>query len=554
VDVLGKSAEIRLFLVSLLLTSRFHVSSRPISDSNFIFFDRLTKSCDALLDVLQEEGWESVDTLIEKGMTKLGRISDQSHDTKSQAVMNRQFRGIYRRYFRSLNVNWSSLAPSSGLKVTDWAQPDHILISVGPNIGIGDEIIFFELARRLRRTYPQATIQTSSFNKSVWDLLLEVNVREYESCDQLKPYVNAVELVSRHPNSQMYFVEFASTAMYRHLEVIQGLPRFVYLDTGARCVRVVEQDRHRIADTVAKHGSVYRVLDCLLAEIGLPGKTKEFADARKKPAKRLSGETSVFVNPFSSKDYTVLSPSWWSDALIAAAAASDIHEITIFAGTIPSTREYARKIADRCRDAATRVALYGEDKIPPIADMMKLAARCSVIFGLDTFTGHVGMICNTPCVSVFFGSEWDAWRVHNNHVLNVHIQDFPEQAGKLVARLLGSGSAEAQAYATQLVECTEAFRAAGTDDAESALACLSHLKRLVINWQNSQPDLRETFSDINPMQASVVESALRRAVENGDTRNNYVRRIVSEATKMWYECNLFRYSQYVHSLTAPAAQ
>lgn len=48
-------------------------------------------------------------------------------------------------------------------------------IFIGPNIGIGDELIFFELARRLRNRFSSAWIRVSSSKDTLWSLAPEID-------------------------------------------------------------------------------------------------------------------------------------------------------------------------------------------------------------------------------------------------------------------------------------------------------------------------------------------------------------------------------------------
>ena len=104
---------------------------------------------------------------------------------------------------------------------------------MGPNIGIGDEMIFFDLARRLRHAYPRARLEVVSFHPTVWDLCDAVDHRSYEVDDQIAPYVRANLLQEANNHALIFFVEFASAPIYRQLETVPGFSRFRIL--GYRC-------------------------------------------------------------------------------------------------------------------------------------------------------------------------------------------------------------------------------------------------------------------------------------------------------------------------------
>lgn len=549
---MGRSEDVRRFLAGVLLTTRFHLSTRPISRANATFASRLAVSSDALLELLREDGWPALEPDVEHGLLELRPLAELTGAIDSPEG----FRRIYKRRFGVMNPPWSMLAPAPALTIAEWPAPSRILVNVGPNIGIGDELIFFEAVGRLARRFPRAELEVSSFNRTLWNLCPDP-VRVVEpGDDQLAPYARAHEVARADPSALIVFVEFASTPIYRHLERVAGIPRFVYLDTGARCARVVDQPRERIAEHVERlDGGVYGVLHRLLGKIGLPGteRAPPAIGPRRRPA-------TIFVNTFSSKNYRELPAGWWSAALRSAAEAAGGEgsiEAVIFAGINDECRSYAHEIARGC-DGALRATLLGEASVPTIAETVQAAAGSDAVLGLDTFTAHVGVIAPVPCVTIFFGSAWDPWRVRSNHVLNTHVHSQPEIAGRLVARLVGPIAPAARRAACTVVELTHAHAAAaglsspaggpaaGTMPLGDALDAIDRISAAIAAWAAEDPALARDFVDAPAELATRVRTALGRALRQ-DVGSAAAAKMLHDGLDTWIESNLFRYARYLAS-------
>ncbi len=542
---LGRSADVRRFLISVLLTTRFHLASRPISNANQTFARRLVTSSEALLALLREPGWPALEAELEDGLAALTPLAELAGHQDTGA----EFRRVYKRWFLAMNPPWSLLAPAPGLALDAWPAPDRILVQVGPNIGIGDELIFFEAVRRLARRYPRAELEVSSYSRTLWNLC-PVPVRCLDpGDDQLEPYARAHELARRDPSALLVFIEFASTPIYRHLERVAGVPRFLYLDTGARCARVVDQPRERIAEHVERlDGGIYGVLHRLLEQVGLSGEqARPSAVApRRRPA-------AVFVNSFSSKDYRELEPAWWAGALRAAAEVAGgpaSIEAAVFAGINDECRAYAREIVRGC-EGAVRARLFGEAAVPTIEETLRAAADADAVLGLDTFTAHVGIIAPVPCVTVFFGSAWDPWRVRVNHVLNTHVHSQPDGAGRLLARLCAPPPAAAASEAARRVVALTASCPPVDRPLADVRAAVDGIAAAVAAWGAADPGLARDFVDVPAEFAGRVAGILERAARQ-DLGGRGLTRILDEALETWLDSNLFRYARYLASQGSPA--
>ncbi len=546
---LGRAAEVRRFLLGILLTTRFHLSSRPISTANDAFFRRLQIACNALLELLHQPGWASLNPKEEEGIARMEPLGlTQRRDEVTQS-----FKRFFKHYFAGMNPPWSHLMPVSSLTIRDWPIPRKVFISVGPNIGIGDELIFFELARRVAHHFPGSQIEVSSFNETLWKLCPHVAEHRAPGNDQLWPYARAAELLEQSPDTLVVFVEFASTPIYRHLEKVERLPRFLYLDTGSRCARMVDQSCHQIAEHVEPlDAGIYTLLGSLLDRVGLTGGKAPGAATEPLPSPRLTPQ--VFVNPFSSKDFKQLSPEWWAESLRRAAAGRPL-EAVIFAGINEECRNYARVIANGCAPDV-RPRLLGEHQTPSIEATLRAAADSDLVFGLDTFTAHVGVIKPVPCVTVFFGSMWDPWRVRNNHVLNASIHDPPPVVAGLLRSLLTPARAEVRQIARAIVASSRDFSSRTGPFSERialALALQKQLTGAVARWAELEPELSKVFIDTPTEFAASLHEALARAEQESNDSDTGVVKLLEQGLKTWMDSNLFRYAVFLSNQPALAS-
>ncbi len=439
IDSLGKSAEVKRFLLATLLVSRFHLTSRPISQANDSFFHRISNHCDKLLETLRKPGWPELLPEMETGLEDMRFVADWSKDKDAAKTAGHVFKKDFYKYFRGININWSHLTPVDDLTINRWQNPKHILIAFGPNIGIGDELIFFRVARRLAKRYPASKLEVISFSRTLWDNCDFISKVSYPVENQLAPFSRAKEILNDDNNNFVIFAEFATAPLYRNLEVVPGINRFIYLDTGSRVARIIDKEKSEIFEYgLPLETRIYETLSRFLDVIGLSGEHDNSGwepPIRGKINAPAKENKKIFINPFSSKDYKLLGTGWWVDILKYINNVNPV-EVVIFAGINDQSRGFAGEIADKLNEKDCRASLYGNDSVPTILDTIETAIDTDLVLGLDTFTGHVNILQSTPCISVFFGSRWYGWYVPDTNVFNVSIHDDAEHIGKLAKRLL----------------------------------------------------------------------------------------------------------------------
>lgn len=547
VRILGDSEPTRRFLAASLVMSRFHMASRPVSKANVQFSDRLGASCAALLHVLLELTTARLEPEVEEGFAALQRSMERAD--LDIVELRRIYRVLYRVHFLALNQPWSRHRPVMS-PPAPLVRPDtqNVLIAVGPNIGIGDELLFFELARRVRRRAPRATITTISYNRTLWDLCEEVDARLVETRDQLAPFVAASSLLRRDPEAAVVLVEFASAPIYRMLEAVAPLFRFAYLDTGARLARVVDQSHRWVSERVLepKEGGIYETLGRMLEFVGLPSAPA----GRVEPLRVVAHTPKVYLNPFSSKPFHQLTPEWWAESVALGAAGREVC-VEVFSGVGAECWSYAnRLLAALDAHPNVRATMHGEPAhVPSIAESLAHCLEADLILGLDTFTAHIGVLGGPPCVTVYFGSEWDAWRVRHSHVLHVHINSPPAAAAAAVTAFCWPpNDPRVTALAADVLTRTRGLQRGSAETPAALLESYRALRDSAREVLSAAPEVHPALCDVPRRNVEELEMALRSSLEGPPDESGAL--LIGNALRVWTESNAFRFIRAIAGETA----
>lgn len=542
---LGKTEPVRRWLMTMFLTTSYHVTTRPISEANVGFFRRMAKVNDRLMDLLKEQGWPMLEEEIEYGFTLMEKMASKDPTKEVKAVMKRDFKKNYKRYFKAINPPWSELTPDSTLNVQElWPNPKEILVAFGANSGIGDELVYYRLIRRLHTMYPDAKISLVSYQNTMWDLCPWIERIEYHKNDQLAPFMAALDVMERDANNMVVFSEFASVTIYRHLEGFDLFKRFVYMDTGSKTVRVVDNESGRILDHFVKKAStMYHVLNTLMDTIGLTN--EQIHAERSLPIREkefnLSDRKRIYLNPFTSKDYKVITPDWWAAALKTLAGYGSF-ELEVFEGINEVSMNYAAAIIDQIKDIP-QIKLIRNDEIPSIAETIDKAANSDLVFGIDTFTGHIGIVQTTPCLTVFLGSQWHLWKIPDNYVVNADASDEPDKVGVIASLMLFPMSEKCRAYAAELVEITNQIIKEKPPRLETLRYAITRGKAIVASWVEEDERVNAFAVDVSPGHFLLLEKAFMNGEPNMEDKA--VLELIKQSFGMWMDSNLHRYCRYL---------
>jgi ADP-heptose:LPS heptosyltransferase len=550
IDELGRTKEVRKLVLSMLLVTGYHLISRPFSDANDMYYDRGNQLCIRLLKLLREPGWELLSADEEEGIRTLKLLNELRNEGHTPGKLKGQLKRFFKRYFKTISPPWSALTPVENLGIELWKNPKKILFAIGPNIGIGDEIIFLKMIKRIRKKFPNAILELTSFYKSLWDIYPEIDKVHNFNEFQAEPYILAHRVIKEDPNNLVIFMEFASAPIYRYLELVPGFDKFMFFDTGSKVARVVDQKNHRISEYFTlKEPTVYHMIDKFMLKTGLIDKIELTQDSAPYFQKgySFSNPRKIYVNCFSSKNYKVLEPSWWATAIEVAAKSGPL-QLEIFEGINETTKAYAREVAHHLKDVQGLDFIW-LDKVPSIGETMKRATESDLVFGLDTFTGHAGIIKTTPCLSVFFGTSWHLWKIPDNHVLNADINDDPKTVGIVLQKMLFPNQ-EFIEYADRIFQLTDQLFNAKENQEKYDSACqlMVDAESIIKNWVQKDPIMEQFASDKPELYFTHVRSAL---MPNGNRISNIQKPafiLIEKSLQLWLDSNFYRYAKYLHYL------
>ena len=548
IDFLGRTKEVKRFLLALLVMSRSHLAYRPISFANEIFYDRLSAQCDGLLNKLRTPDWPEIELEMEEGIKCIKYVKDWQKGIAWGKEREREYQRENHLYFRGINVPFSHLAPVDNLTLNVWSAPPTILIACGQNIGIGDELMFFRVARRLAKKFPNSRIEVSSFHATLWDSCPYVTKRSYPIGNQLVPFVKAKALLEEDPNNLVVFVEFASGVIYRNLELVQGLQRFVYLDSGAKIARIVDQTRSQITEFRVNYKykiyeTISRLLDSIGLDIGMDNNGYELpmrflAKNKSKTLKK------IFINPFSSKDFQILNTDCWANIFKYIKQTYKI-KVIIFAGINEQCLQFSEDILKKLKNMVCDAELFGDDLKASIDEAFDAVFKCDLLIGIDTFTSHVNVIQHIPTINIYMDEHALAWSSPDYHVFNARVYDKAEDIGELVERIFSLPKniiiKEFRSFVKEIDIAVDMINKSILPD--NLLNLFSIGENIIAEWLECDPKIGIFFVDI---PTSYIE-AIKKMVDNYKSIDGSHKKLISllkDCFLIIKDSNFYKYMKY----------
>lgn len=369
-----------------------------------------------------------------------------------------RFESLKRLVFEEYKLDKTGLVEDPTLTFSPTDAPERILISIGPNIGIGDEMMYFALAQAMKARWPRVVITVFSCNDTLWDACPYVDQREYYPEEPLIPFSRA-EAFLKSDHSLVLFADFNCAPMYRMLEGYSAIPRFVYCDLGARIARIVDQTRRAIHEiTLQGVLHVYDLLSVLIQRLGL---TESSSLASNNAAPTSSGiqnrPCKLFLNPFSTKNYRSIDPEWWANSLDSI---GNIHAISvdIFQGLTHGSYDYARQIDKAIHSPYISKSELCFPRGVTLCGTLKRALSCDLVFGVDTFTSHIGVIQPLPTVTAYLNRHDEAWRVPRSGSMAFPFSSNPIEVGLFIAALLTSPTERVRIATKELLHVTWSWK------------------------------------------------------------------------------------------------
>jgi ADP-heptose:LPS heptosyltransferase len=543
-DGVWKTVEARHFILNFLIVILWSSAIRPINREYESWFLSRARFADRLLKRLSEPGWELAEPIVEEGIAKIAPVVAQSLKGRSGNISD-TIEILSHYHFKRYDRAWSSLRPVQKTFDQEWSSPSKLFFAFGPHIGIGDEMILFLAVEAFMRKFPNVSVEVWSHSRDLWKWNPKIDAHHIDS-DALAPFVRAQALLEEKPDALIAFCDFLSDKIYRVLETVPGFERFFYIDIGSRLVRLVNQTEGCITEYESSDVrlTIYDALKNLLNAVGIEtpklGSLIQSVSAEDKKSR-----SRVFLNPHSSKEKRAVSAQWWADAVHHLSVDHPI-ELNIVAGINEANQQFSQSIADLLESAQVQASVLPKSGLDGI---INTALSHDIIFGLDTFTAHMNTISKVNCVTVFFGTSGDNWRVPQETVLNLQITDQAILAGSL-AKLLLHPVSDAVTVDTlcQIANTTESLEMA-LERAESCKLvsnCLDGILNLTQSLFAHNHQLAKIFTDYSMSHIESLKGVVK--VVDGNERVSVLQTDILRVALMgWKNSNLSRYSRYIAS-------
>ena len=544
-DGVWKTVEARHFILNFLVVILWSSAVRPINREYESWFLSRARFADRLLKRLSEPGWELAEPIVEEGIAKIAPVIAQSLKGRSGNIAD-TLEILSHYHFKRYDRAWSSLRPVQKTFDQEWSSPSKLFFAFGPHIGIGDEMILFLAVEAFMRKFPNVGVEVWSHSRDLWKWNPKIDAHHINS-DALAPFVRAQALLEEKPDALIAFCDFLSDKIYRELETVPGFERFFYIDIGSRLVRLVNQTEGCITEYESSDVrlTIYDALKNLLNTVGIEtpklGSLIQSANRGKDKKSRFR----VFLNPHSSKEKSAVSAQWWADAIHHLSLDHPI-ELNIAAGINEANQQFSQSIVDLLESAHIQASVLPKSGLDRI---INAALSHDIILGLDTFTAHMNTISKVNCVTVFFGSSGDNWRVPQETVLNLQITDEALLAGSL-AKLLLHPVSDALTVDTlcQIAKTTESLELAleRADSCKMVSDCLDGILHLTQSLFAQDHKLIKIFTDYSMTHVESLKGVVK--VVGGDESVSTLQTDILRVALMgWKNSNLNRYSRYIAS-------
>lgn len=544
-DGAWKTVEARHFILNFLIVILWSAAVRPINREYESWFLSRARFADRLLKRLSEPGWELAEPIVEEGIVKIAPVIAQSLKGRSGNIAD-TLEILSHYHFKRYDRAWSSLRPVQKTFDQEWPSPSKLFFAFGPHIGIGDEMILFLAVEAFMRKFPNVSVEVWSHSRDLWKWNPKIDAHHIDS-DALAPFVRAQALLEEKPDALIAFCDFLSDKIYRELETVPGFERFFYIDIGSRLVRLVNQTEGCITEYESSDVrlTIYDALKNLLNTVGIETPKLGSLIQSTNRGEDKKSRFRVFLNPHSSKEKSAVSAQWWADAIHHLSLDHPI-ELNIVAGINEANQQFSRSIVALLESAQIQASVLPKSGLDRI---INTALSHDIILGLDTFTAHMNTISKVNCVTVFFGSSGDNWRVPQETVLNLQITDEALLAGSL-AKLLLHPVSDALTVDTlcQIAKTTESLELAleRADSCKMVSDCLDGILHLTQSLFAQDHKLMKIFTDYSMTHVESLKGVVK-VVGGDESVSSLQTDILRVALMGWKNSNLSRYSRYIAS-------
>jgi hypothetical protein len=396
--------------VTLLSRYLFFLTRRPISNSNLHYLEKRIAALRSLREVLQEAD----EPLLNKICEELKAFSPANFTRISQSLLHPL--GLLTKEATHIpkDMVFSRSAPPRSL-LTDARR---ILLLLGPNIGIGDEIIFFPLPGWLKQVNPEAEITVLSAYNGLWDRVENVSEASYYT--EHLALINAIRGESLSGKFDVVMMaDFEKPRLHEALCDDPNVELFIELSLGTHSATVLDNRRRWLyynEGSAPYFTNYYFALNNLLRWLGLSPRTAtRFNTVKPGGNKRPADHLRIFVSPFTSK-YNPAQP-FWSRLLASLFSNGIVRPVRFVLDTGPNlaTARFASALVNstkaRLPSGATLEVAGGEGCKPlPLAGVFDEMEQSHAVICTDSFSAHAAPLFSCTTL-VLASADLENWRV-----------------------------------------------------------------------------------------------------------------------------------------------
>ncbi len=293
----------------------------------------------------------------------------------------------------------------------------HLVVTVGPTIGLGDEILAARALIERGRSLGKVSLLVSTHHFGLW------------SCQPgpvtclPPPPVGAFEFIESLPLTQrdctaFLFIDFLSTDL--HPEPYSGPPGIAY---GGRWAMGNCQCDILEFKKLRRHRSRYPegLPECRWLEARwMAGRVLRGAPSgSEEPAGESPPRSSkcLLLQPLTAKPGLTFPPEFYHEVFVCVTEAVPELDLQV----IPSPTRKGQALIEELLEALRPVVPSVQVTAPEataLADVVRRLSCADVLFGPDTFTGHLAALLGVPQVTISL-PEHRAWRTVGSPALGV---------------------------------------------------------------------------------------------------------------------------------------
>jgi hypothetical protein len=396
--------------VTFLSKYLFFLTRRPISRSNLHYLEKRVGALRSLRELLQEVE----DPLLHQVCEQLKTFTPANFSRLLQSLQQPLTPLVRDATEMPRDIIFSRSSPPKALLT----GARKVLLLLGPNIGIGDEIIFFPLPGWFKQANPEAEITVLSAYDGLWDRVENVLEAFYYT-----DYLTLIKAIRGTGQAGQFDVvmmaDFEKPRLYEALCDDPNVGLFIELSLGTHSVSVLDNRRRWLyynEGAAPYFINYYSALDNLLRWLGLrPQAARRFDTIKRDGNRPPADHLRIFVSPFTSKyDPAQL---FWSRLLASLFGNGVVRPVRLVLDPGPNltTARFAAALVNATKarlpaGVTLEVARGAGGHTLPLDGVFEEMERSHAVICTDSFSAHAAPLFSCTTL-VLASADLENWRV-----------------------------------------------------------------------------------------------------------------------------------------------